>query len=104
MDEDTSLQIICAMNESPEGFRGETVRIKGQMAVVRDTERIHLACVKEGWIPGQRAGLQFVLAGNHQIEEIDSLLGNEITVTGKLETYWENRALYCHLVDAVVSL
>lgn len=103
---------VYNMMTAPEDYIGKKVRMKGQFTTFQGTDesgqpipgQIYFACVIADATACCQQGLEFVLTGDHAYPEDYPELGTEITVVGEFQTYYEGEYLYCHLVDAEMSL
>ncbi len=93
---------VYNMMSNPTKYVGKTVKIKGAFsAYYSNSTKLYYPAVI---IADARAccsqGMEFVLDGNPAYPAGYPESGNEITVIGTFETYYEGMSLYCHLVQA----
>lgn len=94
--------VVYSIVVSPEEFVGKTIRMRGQSLNYRDetTGTVYHSCVIQDATACCSQGIEYVLtnSGNYPAKD-----GEEITVTGKLETYSVGDFLYCTLKNATIE-
>lgn len=109
-DIDTDLTVLSStmvysevynMMVNPDDYRGQTVRMTGQMAKYEDesTGNVYYACIVADATACCQQGIEFVLGDGSAYPEI----GDEITVTGTFGTYDEGEYTYCQLSNAYLG-
>jgi len=93
---------VYNMMYTPEEYIGKTIKIRGTFNVFQDpdTNQIYFACVVSDATACCAQGIEFVLGGDSVYPEDYPTYGDNITVTGELETYMEGDYRYCRLKDA----
>ena len=95
---------VYRMISYPEDFVGKVVKMRGNFsAYYGGATKLYYPAVI---IPDATAccsqGIEFVLNGSPAYPDGYPTLGNEITVVGKFETYYEGTSRYCHLVNSYI--
>ena len=92
----------------PENYEGKTVKAKGMFNYCEATEEekslygndYYFYTVIQDATACCQQGLEFVLEEDPGFPEGYPKLGEEVTVQGRFETYYEGETMYAHLVDA----
>lgn len=92
---------VLSMMMNPSDYLNQTVRMQGSFSMFHDdaTDTNYYACLIADATSCCSQGLEFVLADSKGYPQLD----DEITVSGTFQTYNEDGAEYCHLVDAVLE-
>ncbi len=99
---------VYNMMYTPEDYIGKTVRMRGQFATLQGTDengqplpdQLYFACVIADATACCQQGLEFILNSSYTYPDDYPVLGDEITVSGTFETYYEGEYQYCHLINA----
>ena len=94
---------VSNMVNTPQNYKGRSVRMKGSFAVYEGDGRNYYACIISDATACCQQGMEFVLAGEHEYPKDYPAIGTEITVTGVFDTYKEGEQMYCQLIDAVMT-
>lgn len=94
---------VSNMVNSPDKYRGKTVRMKGTFNVYPGDGRNYYACLITDATACCQQGMEFVLAGDYEYPKDYPEPGTEIIVTGIFDTYKEGEYMYCQLSDAVLE-
>lgn len=96
---------IYNMMISPDDYIGKTVKMNGSFAYYKDesTGQEYFACIIQDATACCAQGMEFALAGDYSYPDDYPAVGDEITVTGKFETYDKGQMKYCVLTDAVME-
>ena len=92
----------------PENYEGKTVKAKGMFNYCEATEEekslygndYYFYTVIQDATACCQQGLEFVLKDDPGFPEGYPKMGEEVTVLGRFETYYEGETMYAHLVDA----
>ncbi len=97
---------VFNMLNNPDAYIGKTIKMEGQFNIFQNimTEQVYTACIISDAAACCSEGIEFVLAGDAVYPDDYPELTTPITVTGTFETYEEDGMLYCHLVDAVMTI
>ncbi len=98
---------VYNMVTSPDSYMGKTVKMHGQLGIYYgvnsdgsvNENKVYYACIIADALGCCSQGLEFELADNAEYPE----RGAYITVTGTFDKYEENGAIYCRLVDAMLT-
>lgn len=96
---------VYNMMAEPDAYLGQVIKMAGYYSAYEDKERgvVYHACV----IPDATAccaqGIEFIWNGEHSWLADYPDEGTDIVVTGRLESYLEDRYMYLHLVDSEVK-
>lgn len=87
---------------NPGDYMGRTIKMNGLFSVYEDdvTGQIYFACIIQDATACCAQGIEFILKGDYSYPEDYPAPGEEVTVTGEFETYYEGENLYCRLKDA----
>ena len=90
----------------PSPWLGKTIRMAGYYNYFDDQEHgvVYHACIVPDATQCCAQGIEFIWAGEHAWPEEYPQIGQEITVTGRLEIYEDQGTRYLHLVDADLVL
>ena len=88
------------MMTTPEDYVGKKVRMRGKLAVYKYPERNYYTCIIADATACCQQGMEFLWAGNHKYPEDYPNEGDEITVTGVFDIYYEGDKKYCQLKDS----
>lgn len=93
---------VYNMMLSPNDYIGKTIKMSGTFSAfeVPETGNIYYACIVQDATACCQKGIEFVI--DEESEDGYPANGDEITVTGTFETYFEGENMYCHLVQANV--
>jgi hypothetical protein len=96
---------VYNMFASPEDYIGKTIKMKGEFSIYQDetTDKVYYTCIIADATACCSQGLEFVWKGEHKYPEDYPELDSKITVTGEFQTYEEEGALYCTLIDAEIE-
>ncbi len=91
------------MTSSPEGYVGKTVRMSGAFTYTPGEGRNYYACLIADATACCAQGIEFVLKKERAFPEEYPKDGEEISVVGVFDTYYEGSYLYCQLKDAYIE-
>jgi hypothetical protein len=94
---------VSAMMLHPEDYVGKSVRRRGAFAMAEGDGRNYYACFIADAAACCAQGIEFVLEGEDTYPEGYPQDGEEITVTGIFDTYYEGQTLYCQLIHAEMA-
>ena len=96
---------VYNMTTAPEKYLDKTVRMRGNFSIYEDetTGKKYFACLIADATACCSQGIEFILAGEHSYPADYPKLGEEITVAGVFDTYFENGYQYCQLINAVME-
>ena len=86
----------------PEDYIGKKVRMRGKLAVYKYPERNYYTCIIADATACCQQGMEFLWAGDHKYPEDYPNEGDEITVTGTFDIYYEGDKKYCQLKDSAL--
>lgn len=97
---------VFDMVNNPETYRGQSVRMQGNMAYFQDqnTGGEYFAVIIPDAAGCCAQGIEFKLAGDYKYPEDYPELGTVITVTGTFNDYEELGNQYIELVDANMTI
>lgn len=91
---------VYNMMTNPQEYEGKIIKANGVFGMLEGKLRNYYACVIKDATACCSQGLEFVLKGNPKYPDDYPTLGNDITVVGKFETYYEGENRFCQLIDA----
>lgn len=91
---------VLNMTQSPDSYKGKTVRMKGAFSVAEVGGQRYFACIIKDATACCAQGIEFVWAGDHTYPTDYPKQDEEITVTGTFTTYMEGGSRYLQLKDA----
>ncbi len=96
---------VYNMMMTPEDYVGEVVKAHGPCAVYTDDEtgKSYYTCLIQDATACCAQGIEFVLTDDYTYPDEYPQKGEEITVTGTFDTYYEGEYMYCTLRDAVME-
>ena len=86
----------------PEDYVGKKVRMRGKLAVYKYPERNYYTCIIADATACCQQGMEFLWAGDHKYPDDYPNEGDEITVTGIFDIYYEGDKKYCQLKDSAL--
>ena len=97
---------VYSMVNSPEEYKGKTVKAQGTFDVFTDPKSgtLFYACVIADATACCSQGLEFVRKGDHSYPGDYPKVGEPITVGGVFGTYDDNGQTYCRLSDAELAV
>ena len=97
---------VYSMVNSPEEYKGKTVKAQGTFDVFTDPKSgtLFYACVIADATACCSQGLEFVWKGDHSYPGDYPKVGEPITVGGVFGTYDDNGQTYCRLSDAELAV
>ncbi len=95
---------VYNMMMSPGDYRGKKIKMRGAFTYYKEEETGNefFACVIKDATECCSQGLEFVLKGEHKYPDDYPKDGEEVTVVGTYETYEDQGATYCRLVDSKI--
>lgn len=93
---------VYNMMTEPDKYVGKTVRMNGSFAVYEGETQNYYACLISDAAACCSQGIEFVLDGEHSYPDDYPELGEEITVVGTFDKYYEDDVLYCQLINAKI--
>ncbi len=98
---------VYNMMTAPEKYMGKRVRMKGYFSYLHGYtgggEKFYFSCVITDAAACCAQGLEFILEGDKKFPDDYPEKGEEITVVGIFDTYYEGKKQYCQLIDAVME-
>ena len=96
---------VFNMVNSPEEYKGKTVKAQGTFDVYTDPDsgKLFFACVIADATACCAQGLEFTLNGEYSYPDDYPKVGEPITIGGVFGTYEDNGQTYCCLSDAKAS-
>ncbi len=93
---------VYNMMFSPDDYVGERIKMRGIFDAYAnpDTAEVYFACIISDAMACCSQGIEFQLAGEHKYPEDYPKPGEEITVTGVFDTFYEDDYLYCILRES----
>ena len=93
---------VYNMMNTPDEYIGKKVKMQGDFSVYEGDGRNYYTCIIADATACCQQGMEFVWKGDHKYPEDYPELGEDITVTGVFETYYEGEDMYCQLNDCEV--
>lgn len=93
---------VYNMMNTPDDYIGKKVKMQGAFSVYEGEERNYYACIIADATACCQQGMEFVRKGEHKYPEDYPELGDDITVTGVFETYYEGETRFCQLNNCEV--
>ena len=94
---------VYNMMNDPESYIGKTVRMKGAFDYAEGDGRYYFLCIIADATACCAQGIEFVLRDERKFPDEYPAVGEEITVSGIYDTYYEGMYRYCQLIDAVME-
>ncbi len=94
---------VSNMMTNPGDYEGKTVKMSGSFSVYEGEQRVYFACIIADATACCSQGIEFLLKNERKYPEEYPTLGQEITVIGEFETYFEGSNRYCQLKDALIN-
>ncbi|MBO4693486.1 MAG: hypothetical protein J5659_03710 [Clostridia bacterium] len=91
------------MMVNPDDYVGKTIKMRGQFSVFGGDKRNYYACIIADATACCSQGIEFISKKERKYPEEYPEIGNEITVVGEFETYFEGDRKYCQLKNALIS-
>ncbi len=93
---------VYNMMMAPDEYVGKVVKMQGPCAIYHDenTDINYYACIIQDATACCSQGLEFVLNDSYVEPDDYPEAGEEITVVGTFETYYEGQYLYCTLIES----
>ena len=91
------------MMTDPDSYEGKIIEMKGSFNVFKTETQNYYACLIADATACCSQGIEFVLKNERKYPEEYPTIGQEITVIGEFETYFEGETKYCHLKDALIN-
>ena len=90
---------------NPSKYAGKVVKAQGPVSVYfdYDSKKYYPAVLIRDATACCATGIEFVLFGDREYPEGYPKGGDEVTVIGVFEIYYEGANRYCHLIDAVLE-
>ncbi|WP_294413821.1 hypothetical protein [uncultured Ruminococcus sp.] len=97
-------QVYDMINYS-DNYLGKKVKVKGPFSYFKENDgREFFAVLISDATACCSQGIEFVLTGEHKYPDDYPTLNTEITVTGEFNSYVENGATYCQLLNAEMQV
>lgn len=93
---------VYNMVNSPEDYIGKKVKMAGTFAYLEGKTRYYFACFIADATACCSQGIEFVLRDERKFPDEYPAAGDEITVSGIFDVYYEGDQQYCQLVDATM--
>ena len=84
----------------PDDYLGKTVRMRGMCVVFEGEERTYYSCIIADATACCAQGIEFILADSGAVYPEQ---GDDVTVEGVFDTYYEGEYMYCQLIDAALA-
>lgn len=94
---------VYNMMNTPSNYKNKIVRMKGTFATNEYEGTRYYACLIADATACCSQGIEFVLDGAYQYPADYPEVGQEITVTGIFDIYYEGDSMYCQLHDACMA-
>ena len=94
---------VYNMMSAPELYTGSGIRMKGNFAHFEGNGRHYFSCVIADATACCAQGIEFVLKDERKYPDEYPEEGNEITVSGVFDIYYEGETMYAQLIDAVIE-
>ena len=94
---------VSNMMSNPGDYEGKIVKMNGSFSVYEAQERVYFACIIADATACCSQGIEFLLKNERQYPKEYPALGQEITVIGEFETYFEGNNRYCQLKNALIN-
>ncbi|MBR5767647.1 MAG: hypothetical protein IKX86_03085 [Clostridia bacterium] len=94
---------VYNMTSAPGNYMGKTVRMRGAFTYAEGDGRYYFACIISDATACCAQGIEFVLRDERKFPDEYPKTGEEITVVGVFDTYFEGTYQYCQLIDAVME-
>lgn len=93
---------VYSMYMTPDDYVGQVVKMSGAFSAVEvtETDMIYFSVVIEDALGCCAQGIEFELAGDYVYPEDYPEIGEEVTVVGEFEIYYEYELMYCRLQNA----
>ncbi|MBQ9543987.1 MAG: hypothetical protein IJV00_02530 [Clostridia bacterium] len=91
---------VYSMLTEPEIFLGKKIKMKGSFAYAQGDGRYYFACIIADATACCSQGIEFVLGEERSFPDEYPGVGEEITVEGIFDTYYEGENRYCQLINA----
>ena len=91
------------MLTEPDSYQGKKILMKGAFAVYEGESRNYYACIIADATACCSQGIEFIPVGNRTYPQDFPELGDEISVVGIFDTYYEGSQRYCQLIDAKMA-
>ncbi len=92
---------VYDMINCSDNYLGKKVKVKGPFSYFKENDgREFFAVLINDATACCSQGIEFVLKGEHKYPDDYPALNTEITVTGEFNSYTENDATYCQLLNA----
>ncbi|MFI3172670.1 MAG: hypothetical protein R3Y58_09965 [Eubacteriales bacterium] len=87
----------------PEEYVGQVVKMQGAFSFleIEETDMIYFSVIIEDALGCCAQGIEFELAGDYVYPDDYPTVGDEVTVVGTFEIYYEYDVMYCRLQNAV---
>ena len=84
----------------PDDYLGKTVRMRGMCVVFEGEGRTYYSCIIADATACCAQGIEFILADSGAVYPDQ---GDDITVEGVFDTYYEAESMYCQLIEAALT-
>ena len=95
---------VYNMMTYPEDYVGKTVKMKGQFASLHDevNDVYYFACIVKDATACCAQGIEFVTTDEFKYPDSYPAEGEDVTVVGVFDTYWEGNLIYCTLRNSLL--
>ena len=94
---------VLDMLQTPDDYMGMTIKMSGSFAVAQGEDRMYYACIIKDATACCSNGIEFIWDGDHSYPDDYPAAGDDITVVGEFDKYYEDGTLYIQLINAQVS-
>ena len=96
---------VYNMMTDPESYIGKTIKAKGPFSYyyAEEAQKYYFAVIIADATACCSQGLEFVLEGDYTYPDDYPEVGEEITIEGVFNTYYEGTYLYCQLENATMN-
>ncbi len=95
---------VYNMMTYPENYVGKTVKMTGQFASLYDemNDVYYFACIVKDATACCAQGIEFVTTDDFSYPDNYPVEGEDVTVVGVFDTYWEGNLIYCTLRNSLL--
>ena len=96
--------LVTNMTNKPDEYIGKSVKMRGQFGVYEDptTQKRYYACLFNDTTACCLVSIEFETSENLDYPNDFPKVGEDITVAGVFDTYFEGKNMYCYLKSAKV--
>lgn len=94
---------VLNMVQEPDKHLGQVVKMNGKFTYGEGDDRYYFACVIPDATQCCSQGIEFILKNDRSFPDQYPTVGEDITVVGVFDKYFEGEYLYCQLIDAYIA-